>query len=313
MALLTIIVPVYNVKDYIKQCLESILKQSFKDFQCYIVDDGCKDESITIANNIIKDDNRFTILHKENGGLSDARNYALPYVKSKYLTFIDSDDYIDIDHYEKIIKLMENNNSDLCVCNVNYFFNDASKNYTLKGLCDWPCKDNNHAGILSPMFAWNKVYSSELFFKYDSKYPLGLWYEDLPVSTILFAKANNITYCENTCVYYRQREGSIMSENNSKRVIEIFTILQLVRDRFKQYNIEQEFKNELEYLHIEHLRLYGMFRFLRNDNKDELITLSNKTMQQYYPNYKKNKYIKNLAYKYQLFIRHYKLLKGFIK
>ena len=309
---LTIIMPVYNVKQYIGQCIQSLMEQTWSNFFCYIVDDGCKDESIDIAQSMIVHDDRFKILHKENGGLSDARNYALAYVTTPYVTFIDSDDYLPNDHYQKMMNYIYDG-CDLVVCDVHYCFEDKSKNYRMAGLSSWKSKDRNHLGLLSPMFAWNKIYKSEFFTQLNLRYPLGLWYEDIPVSTLIFALAKKIGYCNDTVVFYRQRQGSIMSETKTERVGEIFTILSLVRANFDKYGLSKDFHDELEYLHIEHLRLYGMFRFLRNDHKQKWLQLSDETLQKYYPTYKLNAYLKNLPLKYRLFIKYTHLLKGVVR
>lgn len=307
---LTIIMPVYNVKDYIAQCIDSIKNQTYCDFYCYIVDDGCKDESVSIALNLIKDDPRFVVFHKQNGGLSDARNHVIDKVKTKYMTFIDSDDWLPLDYYEKMME-HAHQGCDLVVSDVNYVFDDSNKNFTLNGLCSWGNKSNQHKGILSPMFAWNKVYKSSLFSTYKLKYPKGLWYEDIPISTLLFAKSEQIGYA-NTHVFYRQREGSIMSETKTMRVGEIFTILQQVRETFDKYELSTSFHDEIEYLHIEHLCLYGMFRFLRNDYSNKWINQSKEVMSTYFLGYKHNPYLRYLPLKYRLFIRYPQLLKGFI-
>jgi glycosyltransferase involved in cell wall biosynthesis len=102
MPALSIIVPVYNVEKYLAQCLDSLLNQTYRDFEVLIVNDGTKDSSAQIAMDYVKkDSDHFMLLNKENGGLSDARNYALPYAKGKYITFLDSDDYVEETCYER--------------------------------------------------------------------------------------------------------------------------------------------------------------------------------------------------------------------
>lgn len=309
---LTIIMPVYNVKNYIEQCIDSLKNQTLSNFLCYIVDDGCKDESIEIAQKLIDDDPRFTILHKVNGGLSDARNYAIDYVSTPYIAFIDSDDYLPDIYYEQMMGKIHQG-CDVVVSDVYYFYDNSAKNFRMKGLSDWGDKDNNHKGILSPMFAWNKIYKTSFFKDYHLSYPKGLWYEDIPVTTLIFALANKIGYCDQVAVNYRQREGSIMSETKSSRLGEIFTILEMVRNNFDCYGLTKNYHDELEYLHIEHLRLYGMFRFLRSNESEKWLKLSDTTLQSCFPKYKLNPYLKYLPMKYRLFIRYTHLLKGVIR
>lgn len=93
--LLSIIVPIYNVEQYLERCIESIINQTYKNLEIILVDDGSKDNSGTIADTYASKDNRIKVIHKENGGLSDARNHGLDQAKGKYIIFIDSDDFID--------------------------------------------------------------------------------------------------------------------------------------------------------------------------------------------------------------------------
>ena len=309
---LTIIIPVYNVRDYILDCARSLLEQTYRDFYCIFVDDGCRDDSIALLEPVINDDPRFTILHKRNGGLSDARNYAFDHIHTPYVTFLDSDDWIESNHYQVMMDMIHHG-YDVVVCDVQYKYeDDPTKNFRMKGLSPWPCIDANHRGILSPMFAWNKIYASHWFTQDGLKYPKGLWYEDLPVSTLIFATAKKIGYCDQVAVNYRQRKGSIMSNTSGKRLYEIFTIFEMVRTTFKNHGLYSSYYSELEYLHIEHLRLYGMFRFLRSDNADDLYHKSDALLNQEFPNYRQKPYLSNLPLKYRLCIRHTALLKGLI-
>ena len=104
MAKVSVIVPVYNVEKYLKQCLDSIVDQTLEDLEIVLVDDGSVDSSGTICDEYAKKDTRIRVIHKENGGLSDARNAGLKYVTSPYVGFIDSDDYIDLDFYCGLLK-----------------------------------------------------------------------------------------------------------------------------------------------------------------------------------------------------------------
>ena len=155
------------------------------------------------------------------------------------------------------------------------------------------------------MFAWNKIYRSSLFKQYDLLYPVGTWYEDIPVTTLLFAKADNIGYLPECLMHYRQREDSIMSSVASPRIKEIFNVMELVRNTFKKYDLYEEYYDELEYLHIEHLRLYGMFRFIRSPYWSECYKESCRVMKEFFPHWKKNKYIENLSDKNRIFLKWY--------
>ena len=299
--LLTIVIPVYNVEKYIYDCLESVRKQTYKDFNVIIVDDGSTDNSINIAKEICNKDNRFKIISKKNGGLSDARNYGLNYVETKYVTFLDSDDFINTNTYEKLINNLETNDNDIVVADIEYYYTNINNNFILKGLNTKVSNDINKQSLLSPMFAWNKVYKLEYFKSINQLYPIGLWYEDIPVTTLLFTNTNKIGYVEEVLYYYRQNDDSIMSQK-SKRNEEIFKILEIVIDNFKHRNIYNKYYDEIEYLLIEHTRIYGLYRFLVQDNYKNLYNRSNMFIKTYFPKYKKNIYIKYLGIKNKLFI-----------
>ena len=308
---LSVVVPMYNVENYVERCLRSLLEQTYQDMEVILVNDGSTDNGPAIVEKLCAEYPKLTMLNKENGGLSDARNYGIPYTKGDYIAFLDSDDYVEPEYYEKMMAKIEEG-YDVVVCDILYDFeNDPSRNYVMKGLCPWPISDIRKKALLSPMFAWNKVYKAEYFREKGYRYPLNLWYEDIPVTTPIFALTERIGYVEEALIHYTQREGSIMSVTKSKRLYEIFTIMELVRKEFTELGLYEQFHDELEYLHIEHLRLYGMFRFIRSHDREGLYAQSDKVMKEFFPNWKNNPYLANLGIKNRVFLKWYSpLTKG---
>ncbi len=297
------IVPVYNVETYLPQCLECLQNQTLKELEVIIVNDGSTDSCGDIAKKYVANNINWKYIEKVNGGLSDARNAGLPHVTGEYLAFLDSDDFVDVDYYESMVLAMEDD-VDMVVSDIHYFSDDKKVDWIMSGLSDWPTDTISKKGLLSPMFAWNKLVRTSFFLDCNVRYPLKTWYEDLPVSTVLFAKSKKINHVSNV-VHYRQRSGSIMSETKNRRIFEIFNVLKLVRDKFLELNIMDDFYEEIEYLHIEHCRLYGMFRFIRSDYRKEATEMAISLMQNVFPNWRNNKYIKNLPMKRQLFLKYY--------
>ena len=298
---LSVIVPMYNVEDYVEECLLSLVKQTYQDMEIIVVDDGSTDNSVKIVEDMLAKYQQLSLVHKPNGGLSDARNFGLQYAKGDYIGFIDSDDYVEKTFYEKMMAVASQD-YDVVVCDIHYFFEDGN-GYIMKGI--------NHHGdnmqknaLLSPMFAWNKVYHRH-FFDDGMRYPLNTWYEDTPVTTMIFALSNKIGYVNEALVHYRQRQGSIMASNQSRRILEIFNIMDMVRTNFKKMELDNKFHDEIEYLHIEHLRLYGMFRFIRSPYFNEGYGSSEEVMKKYYPRWKRNIYIKDLNWKNRLFLKFF--------
>ena len=115
---LSIIVPIYNVEPYLRKCIDSILAQTFTDFECILVDDGSPDNCPTICDEYAKKDSRIRVIHKENGGLSDARNAGLDIAQGEYIGFVDSDDYILEDMYSQMILKMDLYHADIVVCGI---------------------------------------------------------------------------------------------------------------------------------------------------------------------------------------------------
>ena len=301
---LSIIVPMYNVEAYIEECLDSLVNQTLKDFEVLLVDDGCIDSTVSLVKPYLANYSNFHLLQKENGGLSDARNYAIPYAKGTYICFLDSDDFVEPTLYEKLVNLMDEGDYDVCVTDIEFYYKDANKRFVMKGLSDWKASTIQKQALLSPMFAWNKIYKRSLF-EDDYRYPVNTWYEDIPVTTMIFARATKIGYLQECLMHYRQREGSIMQDNQNPRVKEIFQVMEMVRENFENAGLYETYYDELEYLHIEHLRLYGMFRFIRSSSYAECYEMAKRVMFTCFPNWKKNIYLKNLSAKNYWFLKLY--------
>lgn len=301
----SVIVPMYNVGEYIHDCLKSLAAQTLSDMEVILVDDGCTDDTPQTAQQYADQyPHRFRLVHKKNGGLSDARNYGIPLAQGEYICFLDSDDFVEPTLYEKLSGLMDEG-CDVAVCDIEYWYQDPAKRFVMKGLSDWKADSIQKQAMLSPMFAWNKMYRASWFKERNLRYPLNTWYEDIPVTTMIFAQSEKIGYLPECLIHYRQREGSIMSSASSPRVKEIFGIMELVRNNFEAHGLSAKFRDELEYLHVEHLRLYGMFRFIRSPYAKELYQRSTEVMNQYYPNWKNNRYISNLNMKNRIFLKTY--------
>ena len=301
----SVIVPMYNVRDYVGQCLDSLAKQTLPDLEVIMVDDGCTDDTPDIASSFCKTyPERFRLLHKQNGGLSDARNYGIPHARGEYIAFLDSDDFVEPELYEKLAEVMDEG-CDAAVTDIEYWYEDPAKRFIMKGLTDWKAETVQKRAMLSPMFAWNKMYRRSLFEQQGFRYPLKTWYEDIPVTTMIFARAEKIGYLEECLIHYRQREGSIMSSQASPRIREIFGIMEMVRAEFNEAGLAEKYRDELEYLHVEHLRLYGMFRFIRSPYAKELYEQSEQVMRTYYPDWRKNIYLSSLGIKNRVFLACY--------
>ena len=226
---ISVIVPIYNVEKYLEKCINSITNQTYENLEIILVDDGSPDRCGEMCDEYSKRDKRIKVIHKENGGLSDARNAGIEAATGDYIAFVDSDDYIREDMYEKLYKALKNNNADMSICNFKYVSDDGSDQFDNDNL---PIKDE----ILSGMFilneqmkktkcwywvvAWNKLYKRELFS--GIRYPVGKIHEDEFIIHRLLLKCQNVACVSDMLYYYVQREGSIISSKyNYRRLDEV--------------------------------------------------------------------------------------------
>ena len=201
--LVSIIVPVYNVKDYVLTCLESLISQSYNSIEIIIVDDGSTDGSGEICDRFALGDDRTKVFHKKNGGLSSARNYGIKKAKGKYICLVDSDDYVKKEFVEKMVNEVVSQGADIAVCG----YNDVVPKKQLLSGRDATIKllvDQENIEII----AWNKMYERKLFD--DVRYPVGKNYEDNLTTYKLLSKAECVAYVPESLYIYRERTGSIM-------------------------------------------------------------------------------------------------------
>lgn len=233
--LVSVVVPVYKVEQYLKKCVESIINQTYKNLEIILVDDGSPDDCGKICEEFAIKDDRIKVLHKTNGGLSDARNFGLSIAKGEYICFVDSDDFVNEYYVEKMLESALKNNSDICACNFEYF-NGNGKTWIRKEKDEKvyssseAIKDIFGLEQNTEVMVWNKLYKRSLFVDNNIKYPVGRIHEDNFTTYKLYDKANNISLINDKLYYYLQRGNSIMSTFNQKR----FDILIAV-DETKEY------------------------------------------------------------------------------
>lgn len=280
---ISIIVPIYNVEKYIDRCLKSIQNQTLKDIEVILVDDGSKDNSISIAKQYLED-KRFKLYHKDNGGLSSARNYGMNYATGDYLAFIDSDDYIEYDMYEKMYLLAVNNKSDVVECDFIWEYpNDSIVDKTRVNI------DNMLTDVR--VVAWNKIYRKKLIDKIGVEFTNGVRYEDIDWCYKILPYISRFSSLKEAKYHYIQRESSIANTQNEK-VRDIFIVLQNIIDFYKDRDIYDKYKEELEYLFIRIILGSSFIRIIEIDDKKlrKIILLENwNFLNDHFPNWKKNK------------------------
>lgn len=214
--LVSIIVPVYNVEQYLDKCIESLVTQSYINLEIILVNDGSKDTSGEICDLWAKKDKRIKVIHKKNGGLSDARNRGLDIVTGDIISFIDSDDYISKYFYEKLINIMEQTDSDIVECQFKKFNENERVNYLNKKNIEF-ISFNTEEAIKNLILncelsttVWNKIYKTSVIKKL--KFRVGKTNEDDFYTYLAFDNAKKITKLQDELYYYLQRPGSIMGK-----------------------------------------------------------------------------------------------------
>lgn len=220
--LISVIIPVFNVEEYLDKCVESIISQTYENLEIILVDDGSPDNCPSICDNWAKKDDRIRVIHKINGGLSDARNVGIDKASGEYLFFVDSDDYIAQDMIEKLYVALYENEADMSICNFKYVSEDNLKKFDNDNL---PIKDEVLSGeyvLLNKIFedknwywvvAWNKLYKKDLFD--NIRYPFGKIHEDEFIIHQILFKCKKIACVSEMLYFYVQRNDSIMGNANS--------------------------------------------------------------------------------------------------
>ena len=220
---LSIIVPVYNVEAYLESCLDSIRAQTFRRFECILVDDGSTDSSGKICDDAAAGDSRFRVIHKENGGLSDARNAGLAAVGGKYVGFIDGDDWVEPDMFQSMIGAAEKNQLEIVSCDVRIVNDKTGESELRKELCAF-CGEQevvnwrNEACLLpglNNISVCNKFFRTDFLKKTGVFFPKGVRYEDIIFWSNVFFQAERIGCLAKPFYNYRvSRDGSIVQQKD---------------------------------------------------------------------------------------------------
>ena len=220
---ISVIVPVYNVEQYLERCVDSIINQTYTNLEIILVNDGSTDNSGKLCDELAKKDERIRVIHKENGGLSDARNRGIDESESDLVGFIDSDDYIDSDMYEVLLKNLNDTDADLSMCALYDVYNNTpeaqvTNKETWKLSSEQAIKMVMEAKILS-VTAVNKLYRKSLFT--DLKFEVGKIAEDAFIMIKLLDKCEKIVATNEKKYYYVHRENSITTQKFSKKFLNV--------------------------------------------------------------------------------------------
>ncbi len=218
MPLITVIVPVYKVEAYLDKCVSSIVDQSYRNLEILLVDDGSPDNCPAMCDAWAKKDRRIKVIHKKNGGLSDARNAGMAIASGELMGFVDSDDWISPDMYQMLYECIEEKNSDIAAIGVEMIWEDGtpSRMLTKPGCCVLNREEAMRAIIEESWLkqpVWYKLYRTNLI--RDILFPVGKYHEDVFWSYQAVARAKRVSVFDMPCYHYTQRDNSIMGEGYS--------------------------------------------------------------------------------------------------
>lgn len=218
--LVSVVVPVYNVQNYLNRCMKCITGQTYSKLEIILVDDGSNDQSGEICEIWSEKDDRVITIHQKNGGLSAARNAGIERASGEYLIFVDSDDVIDVKMIEQLVDLIENQNAEIAICGVNHIFDETSIKFerteTAIKILDknTAIREMWYQKSFLPS-AWGKAYSRQMFG--NSRFTEGILFEDIDLMHELFWKCNRIVYQDAPLYGYVHRENSITTSQFTEK------------------------------------------------------------------------------------------------
>ncbi len=252
-SLISIVIPVYNVEKYLKRCIDSVIKQTYNNIEIILVDDGSTDSSGIICDNLKNKDTRIKVIHKKNGGLSDARNVGIDNSNGEYLSFIDSDDYVEENYISLLYNTLKMYKADMSIAShkVIYEKNCIDKSTGLKF-------EANAETILEKMLyddgidlsAWGKLYNKKLFL--DIRFPKGRLFEDSATTFKLIDKSVKVAVNSKPVYNYVIRKNSISNEKFSERKLDLIISTQEMTDYIKDKypNLKKACDRRLMYAYL---------------------------------------------------------------
>lgn len=254
--LVSIIVPIYNVENELERCIFSLMRQTYKNIEIILIDDGSPDRCPILCDEYAQKDDRITVIHKVNGGLSSARNAGIDVAKGQYLSFVDSDDYIDITMIDKMMEKIIYHGADISICGrVDECMNHSETNFLLsddflldsellmRRILTWDGFD---------ISACDKLFSSQLW---DGiRFPEGFNHEDWRTIPKIIRKSRKNVYVAKPLYHYCHRDGSITTSINEKKIkdyyLAICEVNTLIKELFPSIDIELVYFNNYSYVNL---------------------------------------------------------------
>ncbi len=301
----SVVVPVYNVKDYLKKCVDSILAQTERDLELLLIDDGSTDGSSGLCEEFSKSDPRVRVIHQENKGLGGARNTGIKAASGDWLLLVDSDDWIEPETLQKALEAGERENADMVMFGLRSV--DENGN-VLRTVTETVPKDTrllleDHKDLLlTAPSAANKLYRRELFTRAAVEFPPRVWYEDIRTTPKLMTFSGPMVFLDYMGYNYFQRTGSIMQNPNIDRNVEILDAFDDLLQWFQKEGLFEKYRDELCFLCWSHIFLTASVRVIRLNRKHPLIPRFAAYVKEKFPDYRHNKYRDRFTWKQRVIL-----------
>lgn len=285
----SVIVPVYNVEEYLSKCLSSLVEQTLKDIEIIVINDGSPDDSQIIIDEYQKRFPNMRVYKKDNSGLSDTRNVGIKYATGEYIAFVDSDDSVRSDMYLKMYEKAKSGDFDIVAGDVKYVYYDHETILTTDPKED--TYDIRKAFINLYPAVCTKIFKRDILVNNNIYFKSGVWYEDVEFMYRLLPYIKKIGVIHEPFYEYLQREKSITS-TVSPKIYDYIHNMNGILDYYREKGLYEKYKNELEYAYVRYIYATFIKTCLGYDKTNYLKAVDDaiKNVKEHFPKYRRNKY-----------------------
>jgi len=295
----SVIIPIFNMEKYLHMCLDSVVGQTLQDIEIILINDGSVDSSASIIEEYRQRfPDKIVVVDKANGGQGLARNIGIEMSKGEYIGFVDADDCIDVEMYERMYALAKERDADLIECDYEYLEVIAGEEKKIPKYGDVRRRTKAEELFINPLVSpWNKLFRGELLRKSAIRFPEGLIYEDTSFYLKAIPSINKFDFVPNAFVKHYLRTNSTMTGTvgkKSRKIADIFPVIQDAVDYYKEANISS-FHNELEYCCVKILLCSSIERISTIDDyklRQEMVKHTWDIIEREFRHYRKNPYLK---------------------
>lgn len=243
---ISVVIPVYNVEPFVGKCLSTLVHQTFRDFEIIAVNDGSKDQSLSILRNFEQKYANITVIDQPNAGMSMARNRGMEAARGEYLCFVDSDDYVSPNFLEELYRAVTENHADIACCYYYYHFVRSDLLYRYPFRCqgvfsrDVAMNKLLHDTQIQSL-VWNKIYKRSLFTDYGITFPT-MAFEDLATANRLFSHAQKIVVIDKALYYYNQQSTSTLATINADKINDFISATAMVRSALENVGVYSDYE-----------------------------------------------------------------------